>query len=48
MVPGFGGWGFVAVLYAVVEVQVGSGPQALVVEAGQAEGFFQIFLKIVQ
>jgi hypothetical protein len=48
VVPGFWGWGFIAVLYAVVEVQVGSGSQALVVEAGEAEGFFQIFLKVMQ
>jgi hypothetical protein len=48
VVPGFWGWGFIAVLYAVVEVQVGSGSQALVVEAGEAEGFFQIFFKVMQ
>jgi hypothetical protein len=40
VVPGFWGWGFVAVFYAVVEVEVGGGTQALVVEAGQAQGFF--------
>ena len=36
VVPGLWGWGFVAVLYAVVEVQVGGGSQAFVVKAGQA------------
>lgn len=34
VVPGLWGGGFVAVLYTVIEVQVGSGSQALVVEAG--------------
>ena len=34
VVPGFWGWGFVAVFYAVVEMQVRRGSQALVVQAG--------------
>jgi hypothetical protein len=34
VVPGLWSGGFVAVLYAVVEVEVGGGSQALVVERG--------------
>lgn len=34
VVPGFWGRGFVAVFYAVIEVEVGGGSQAFVVEAG--------------
>ncbi len=34
VVPGLWGWGFVPVLYAVVEMEVGCSSEALVVEAG--------------
>jgi hypothetical protein len=34
VVPGFRGRGFVAVFYAVVQMQIGRGSQALVVQAG--------------
>jgi hypothetical protein len=45
--PGFVGVACIAMFYAVVQVEIGSGAQALVVQARQPQRLFQILLEIV-